>query len=88
MSEAPASASFPTKSRLISGVRIQKLSPLPVLIYVSRFGSISAEADWQGLDAPFIVELFMLRFFGGCPKRISASADLRCRSPTPDASMR
>ena len=67
---APARASFPVLGRPISGARIQKLLPYPPWSGVSSFGSVSAAADWQGLDAPFIVELFTVCVFpqnpGGC----------------------
>jgi hypothetical protein len=52
---------------------------------LSRFGVVSAAADWQGLEAPFIVELFAFRRFGGYPEGINlrsvgvATAEL----PTP-----
>ena len=37
---------------------------------MSTFGSVSAAADWQGLTAPFIVELFTFRCLGGYPEGV------------------
>lgn len=47
-------------------------APLPALDGISRFGSISAAAHWQGLDAPFIVELFTVCFFGRSPEVVTS----------------
>lgn len=61
--KAPASPQFPRPPGVsISGARIQKL-PLTRLEPVSRFGSVSDAIYQQGLDAPFIVELFTARAF-------------------------
>ena len=61
---------------------------LPIPAERNRFGSVSAVVDWQGLDAPLIVELFAVCFFrqnpGGCRPPVP-----RCRHrETPDASVR
>ena len=61
---------------------------LPVLTDYSRFGSVSAAADWQGLDAPFIVELFTVCFFGRTPELVPAPAGRCCHRQAPDASAR
>ena len=52
----------------ISARRIQKLAPTHRRIAFSLFGTVSDVAYQQGLAAPFIVELFAVRFcVGGTP---------------------
>jgi len=47
-------------------------APLPALAKRTPGSAIvSATTDWQGLDAPFIVELFMFRSFCGYPDGVS-----------------
>ncbi len=77
--------SSPDRSGLISRARIQKLLLYPPWSGVSRFGSVSAAADWQGLDAPFIVELFMFRRLSGYPDVINIRlvSVATARLPTP-----
>ena len=41
------------------------------LALFARFGTVSLRPYWQGLDAPFIVELFTFHRFGGNPKAVS-----------------
>ncbi len=77
--------SSPGFSGLISGARIQKLLPYPSWSGLSRFGYISAAANWQGLDAPLIVELFTVCFFGRTPELVSLRlvGIATARLPTP-----
>jgi len=72
---------------LISGTRIQKRS-LIHLRSVSRFGSVSAVVYWQGLEALFIVELFVRPTFHVRARKWSLPAGLCRHSQTPDASLR
>jgi hypothetical protein len=75
---APAPPQFPKPpAASISGDRIQK-RPLTRLEPVSRFGSVSDSAHQQGLDAPFIVELFTGHAFAWRTGRVSTS-DSPCR---------
>ena len=46
-------------------------APYPPWSGLRRFGSVSAAADWQWLNATFIVELFTFRFFGGYPEDVT-----------------
>ena len=77
--------SSPGYPGLISRARIQKLLPYPSWSGLSRFGSISAAAYWQGLDAPLIVELFTVCFFGRTPEIVSPRlvGIATARLPTP-----
>ena len=60
-------------------------APYPPWSSVCRFGSVSAAVDWQGLDAPFIVELFTFRCFGGYPELVTLRRGgvATARLPTP-----
>ena len=79
MCRAPALPQFPSRGcGTISGDRIQKL-PLTRPDAGSRSGTVSDCADPQGLDAPFIVELFTARAFHATPRR--------CPPPTPDVAI-
>ena len=62
--------------------------PLPVLKRFYRFGSVSAAALLARARAPFIVELFMVRFFRRIPGSCLLPADRCCHRQTPDASVR
>ena len=53
-------------------------SSLPTQTVFDRFGSVSDLTDQQGLDAPFVVELFTVRFLGGAPEVVLASGST-CR---------
>jgi len=83
----PSIVSSLDESGLISGTRIQKRS-LIHLRSVSRFGSVSAVVYWQGLDALFIVELFVRPTFHVRARNWSFPAGLCRHSQTPDASLR
>lgn len=52
-------------------------------IFLTRYGTVSGQTYWQGLDAPFMVELFIVRTFHAnrrtCLVRLSASR--RTNSP-------
>ena len=83
----PSIVSSLDESGLISGTRIQKRS-LIHLRSVSRFGSASAVVYWQGLEALFIVELFVRPTFHVRARNWSFPAGLCRHSQTPDASLR
>ena len=57
---------------MISGARIQKLHPYPSWSGCSRFGSVSAAADWQGL-APLSSLSFSRSAVWAEPRKLSAS---------------
>lgn len=54
-------------------LQLQKKKKASYCFGFSRFGFVSAVADWQGLDAPFIVELFMVRLVSANPPNVSDS---------------
>jgi len=72
----------------ISGARIQKRPLTHPQTVLSRFGTVSVATDWQGLDAPFIVELFTFRVFQRIPGGGQPPAGRCCHRPAPDASVR
>ena len=90
MSEAPASAivSNGLEGPLISGARIQKRPLTRPELSFSQFGYVSAAIDWQGLYAPFIVELFTVCFFKQNPGACHAPAGRCHHRQAPDASAR
>lgn len=68
---------FPTQKPEAGGYHIGRRS--------SRFGIVSVRSHWQGLVAPFMVELFVVRRFGGSPRPMSPGR-VRLRTRTPHAS--
>jgi hypothetical protein len=71
MRKAPALASFAVPPRDRFQEAEYRSASLPALDRFHRFGSVSAATDWQGLDAPFIVELFTVCVFGRTPEEVT-----------------
>jgi hypothetical protein len=87
--DLPIGHSFgPAVAGRISATRIQKLSLTRPDEALSRFGTVSAAVDWQGLDAPIVVELFVRRTFHARARELSLPAGRCCHRQTPDASVR
>ena len=59
----PPSHSFRAPPCAISGDRIQKLLPYPILAIFSRFGSISLRTHWQGLSSRSSLSFSPFAFF-------------------------
>lgn len=71
--QAPACALFAAPLvRADFGGQNTEVSPLPVLLSVVPLGLVSVAIDWQGLVAPFIVELFAFCRFDRNPREVFA----------------
>jgi hypothetical protein len=91
MCEAPAPPQFPAPP--LRGYRFRgpeyRSGPLPIRgMSVPDSAPSQTAADWQGLDALFIVELFTFRVLPRIPGEGQSPADRCCHRPAPDASVR